>query len=212
MNETHDPSAEVFKHEAMATWFQIHITGEEPSFARAAAVEAFRLLDRLETLLSRYQEDSEIAVISRLYAGESFIADPEVFNCLALALTLSEQTNGAFDPALGAAADQRRGLTVSGGGRGRLILEAAANRVCCENGSVSLDLGAIGKGYALDRMAELLQEWGVGNALLVGGGSSVKTLAADADTAPRWSCGLPDGSTLWLKNCALGCSGAAVQG
>ena len=63
--------------------------------------------------------------------------------------------------------------------------------VRCDCGRLEFDLGAIGKGFALDRMAEILREWDCPTFLLVAGGSSI--LAGDAPPGtPGWSCGLGD--------------------
>jgi thiamine biosynthesis lipoprotein len=84
----------------------------------------------------------------------------------------------------------------------------------CEAGKLEFDLGAIGKGFALDRMAEVLREWDCPAFLLVSGGSSI--LAGDAPTGINgWSCGLGDDNSpqrYWLKNCSLSGSGLAVKG
>jgi thiamine biosynthesis lipoprotein len=222
----HDPAARVFRHEAMATWFELHLADGDESFARGAAAEAFRLLDQLEGLLSRYREESEISIISRLRDGESFAVHEDVFDCLSQALSVSEATFGAFDLALGREIDRNRrraatgedaavgeSVAVAAGERGRLLLDAGGRRVICERAPVPLDLGGIGKGFALDRLAALLAEWGVTSALLAGGGSSVRTLAGAPSTAAHyWSSSLADGSVLWLRDAALGCSGVAVQG
>ena len=84
----------------------------------------------------------------------------------------------------------------------------------CHSGKLEFDLGAIGNGFALDRMAEVLCEWDCPAILLVAGGSSI--LAGDAPPGtPGWSCGLGDDSSLqryWLNNCSLSGSGLIVKG
>jgi thiamine biosynthesis lipoprotein len=84
----------------------------------------------------------------------------------------------------------------------------------CDSGRLQFDLGAIGKGFALDRMAEVLREWSCPALLLVAGGSSI--LAGDAPAgAAGWSCGLGDDNSArryWLKNVSLSGSGVAVKG
>jgi thiamine biosynthesis lipoprotein len=77
-----------------------------------------------------------------------------------------------------------------------------------------LDLGAIGKGYALDQLAALLAEWGITTACLSGGGSTVLALDAPAGE-PGWPVGIGEGEshrTLSLTHRALSGSGLAVQG
>jgi thiamine biosynthesis lipoprotein len=83
----------------------------------------------------------------------------------------------------------------------------------CVEGALEFDLGAIGKGFALDRMGEELMEWDCPSFLLVAGGSS--TLAGDAPPgAQGWSAGLGDnaGYRLALSHCSLSGSGLAVKG
>ena len=84
----------------------------------------------------------------------------------------------------------------------------------CDRGKLEFDLGAIGKGFALDRMAEVLREWSCPAFLLVAGGSSI--LAGEPPPGiAGWSCGLGnDDSThrFFLKNCSLSGSGLAVKG
>jgi thiamine biosynthesis lipoprotein len=84
----------------------------------------------------------------------------------------------------------------------------------CDGGKLEFDLGAIGKGFALDRMAEVLREWDCPAFLLVAGGSSI--LAGDAPKGqPGWSCGLGDDHSpqrYWLANGFLSGSGLAVKG
>lgn len=199
------------RHEAMATWFEIRIACEDAAYAAQAAQEAFSLIDRLEALLSRYREDSEICQLGRLAPGECMRLAPETAACLRQAAELSALTGGAFDPALGhlraapgIAADESTP-------RGRLLLDPQQPLASAEGGPVHLDLGAIGKGFALDLAAQQLREWDLPRAMLVAGGSSLLALDPPAG-ATGWEVGLSARQSIWIANSALGASGASVKG
>jgi thiamine biosynthesis lipoprotein len=88
------------------------------------------------------------------------------------------------------------------------------NAVLCVSGQLDFDLGAIGKGFALDRMAEQLRDWDCPAFLLVAGGSSILAGDAPADT-PGWSCGLGEDDAserFFLARASLCGSGVAVKG
>ncbi|MDX6766454.1 MAG: FAD:protein FMN transferase [Candidatus Methylacidiphilales bacterium] len=197
----------VHRHEAMATWFEVRLATDDPAYAAAAAREVFRLVDRCESLLSRYREDSEICQIGRLSSGQSLRLSLETFACLRLALDLSQATHGAFDPALGAP-EPDQPLPEQ---RGRIILDGATLTATLEGPPVHLDLGAIGKGHALDLGAAILREWEMDHALLVAGGSSLLALETPPGRA-GWEIGLSHDSGILLNDAALGASGGAVQG
>jgi thiamine biosynthesis lipoprotein len=81
-------------------------------------------------------------------------------------------------------------------------------------GKIQVDLGAIGKGFALDRMAELLCQWDCPSFLLIAGGSSVLAGDPPAET-PGWSCGIGEdhvSQRFLLTHASLSGSGLAVQG
>lgn len=199
------------RHEAMATWFELRIASEDRLYAAQAAQEVFALINRLESLLSRYREDSEVRQLGRLAPGETLRLAPETAACLRQAAELSTLTGGAFDPALGrlrAAPGVSADETTP---RGRLLLDPQQPLASAEGGPVHLDLGAIGKGFALDRAADLLRDWDLPRALLIAGGSSL--LALDPPPgATGWELGLTARQSLWLAHAALGASGAAVKG
>jgi len=196
----------VFYHHAMATQFQVRIADEEKTYAAQTAQAAFALTDQLESLLSRFRADSDVSHIAQLAPGEKLRVSEPVFACLAIAKKMEEVTRGAF--AVTAAALQ----TQAAQPQWTLLKESLSIR--CDSGKLEFDLGAIGKGFALDRMAEVLREWGCPAFLLVAGGSSILAGDAPAGTA-GWSCGLGDDHSprrYWLKNVSLSGSGLAVKG
>ena len=202
----------VFKHNAMATGFEVHVSGQPRAYAEQAAGAAFKELERLEGLLSRYQETSEISCINQLAPGASLRISPDTFECLEVALRMHALTGGAYDLTLGRATSGSAAVEI--GPKGSLELEPANLSVTVQGAPVALDLGAIGKGFALDRMAEVLNEWQVVQALLVGGSSSILAMDRPAGT-PGWEISLGSGKLqrrLWLERQSVGSSGTSVKG
>ncbi len=201
-----DPVIHVFNHHAMATQFQVRLAGEEQSYSAQAAQAAFALTDELESQLSRFRANSDIAQLAPLAPGGKLRISEPVFACLDVAKKMELVTRGAFSITAAALKTQPAPPQWS------LLPEQFSVR--CDSGRLEFDLGAIGKGFALDRMAEVLREWDCPAFLLVAGGSSI--LAGDAPSGtPGWSCGLGDDSPrqrYWLKNCSLSGSGLTVQG
>jgi thiamine biosynthesis lipoprotein len=195
-----------FNHRAMATYFEVRIADVERGYAAQAAQAALDLLDKLESRLSRFRANSEIAQIARLAPGECLRLNESTFACLEVTKKMELATRGAFSPAP-AALQSQNSLP-----RWSLLPEEQSIR--CESGRLEFDLGAIGKGLALDRMAELLREWDCHSFLLVAGRSSI--LAGDPpNDAPGWSCGLGDDHAphrFFLRHASLSGSGLAVKG
>jgi thiamine biosynthesis lipoprotein len=154
-----------FAHEAMATLFEVHCAHADPRYARQAAEAAFDLLDRLEQDLSRFVANSDVSRINALRAGETTRVSPQTMECLQISVAMHAVTRQAFDVSIGT-------------GLERLELAPGEFAVHAREAGAQLDLGGIGKGFAVDRMAESLREWDVHSALVHGGFSSV--LAGDA--------------------------------
>jgi len=200
------PVIHIFNHSAMATQFQVRIAGEERSYAAQAAQAAFALTDQLESLLSRFRANSDISQIAQLAPGEKMRLSEPVFACLQIAKKIEAATHGAFSVSAAALKSQPAPP--------QWTLLAGQFSLRCDAGRLDFDLGAIGKGFALDRMAEVLREWDCPGFLLVAGGSSILAGAAPAGM-PGWSCGLGDDHSLqryWLANGSLSGSGLAVKG
>lgn len=152
-----------FGHRAMATLFEILCVHEDQTYAQQAANQAFDLLDKLEGELSRFVENSDIRRINDLPVGGAVKVSRWTMECLLLARWAIEETGGAFDISLGT-------------GLRSLELQTHDYRVRAHASGVRLDLGGIGKGYAVDRMADVLADWGIDHALIHGGCSSVRAL------------------------------------
>lgn len=185
-----------FSHNAMATVFEIIIIHKDTRYAGQAAQAAFDELDKLEQQLSRFVENSDVSQINNLPANQPLVLGLPAFECLRLGVSLYEQTCGAFDITIGSLMNCRLGedktlLTPSEEklqqarrrtGSHLIKLDEAEHTICLSDNPVQIDLGGIAKGYAIDKMAELLGEWSIETALINGGSSSVLAIGAPADT------------------------------
>ena len=199
-------SIHVFNHNAMATQFQVRIAGEEKTYAAQTAQAAFALADELESRLSRFRANSEISQIAQLLPGDKLRLSEPVFACLRLAQRMEFATRGAFSVTASALRNQPT--------KPLWALVENEFTLRCDSGRLEFDLGAIGKGFALDRMAEVLREWSCPAFMLVAGGSSILTGDALAGTV-GWDCGLGENNSSrrhWLANVSLSGSGLAVKG
>jgi FAD:protein FMN transferase len=187
-----------FTHQAMATVFEVFTLHPDRLYAAQAAQAAFELLDQLELELSRFIANSDITRINNLRAGQETRVGWATLECLAISRHVFELTGGAFDISLGT---------------GLRSLEFDDAGVIATADGVRLDLGAVGKGYAVDRMAEVLEEWDIGPTLVHGGFSSLLALDPPAGH-PGWPLTISDPlepsrvlERLSVRQTALGASG-----
>lgn len=190
----------------MATTFEITVVHGDPHYARQAMQAAFAELDLIEGHLSRFVEGSDVFRLNRLARGHAALVHLETWECLRIAEEVRRATGGAFDVAYGSANPPAAGP--------RLELDAHQPSVRVLSDGVRVDLGGIGKGFALDRMALVLREWDIDRARLCASTSTILALGAPPGE-PGWPVrlGFPlDGRRLVLVHRALSSSGTAVKG
>jgi thiamine biosynthesis lipoprotein len=192
------PDVHRFAHAAMATTFEAIIQHEDRSYARQAAQAAFDEVDRLEGHLSRFLETSDVTRINHLPAGQPAALSWDTFECLKISDEIFAETGGAFDVTVGFLVDcwldkekklsrtpspEELEFARAHTGMDLILFDEPTHAVALTNSPIRVDLGAVGKGYAVDRMAELLREWSIDRALIHGGFSSVLALDAPQDMA-----------------------------
>ena len=198
-----DPPHVALAREAMATRFELLLYGPNTISLRAAGEEAFNEIERLDKQLNLYNPASEIAHLNARAAVEAVRVEPGLFGLLEHAQRLCQETDGAFDITIAPL------LRCWGfmGKQGKIpspaeLAEARANTgmhlvqldpkhrtVRFLRPGVMLDLGAIGKGYAVERAVELLREAGVASAILHGGTSTVYAIGHPPQ-ASAWNVAL----------------------
>ena len=210
----------------MGTRFEIVLWDGSEDRLQAAAREAFDEIERLHRQLSVFDPASDISDINARAAVEPVLVEPRLFALLERCLRLASLTHGAFDIAIGSLMEiwGFRGTTADPSrvrdpstlsiGSDRVLLDCGSRTVRFAAAGVSLDLGGIAKGYALDAAADILRECGIEGALIHGGASSILGVGSAPDGSP-WSVGIRDPragdetalyATVQLHNKALGVS------
>lgn len=182
------------KRRAMACDFVVMLNAGQYEAAPRLAVEALNLVEELESQLTIYRETSEVSGINDTAAARPVVVESRLFQLLEQAVVLHRETGGAYDITAGPLSKvwgffERQGAipdeaalaaALSHVGSDKLVLDAERETIAFTEPGVELNLGSIGKGYALDRCAELLIAGGVEHFLLHGGQSSILVHGARA--------------------------------
>jgi thiamine biosynthesis lipoprotein len=216
---------------AMATRFELVLPFGTPG-AMQAGQAAFELLDALEDQLTAYRDTSEVCRLNRLAWRRSVAVEPGLFGLLSQAARIHDDSGGAFDVTAGALIKawgffkgprrvpslEERQEALQRTGMQHVEMDSQRRTVRFHRPGLEINLGSIGKGYALDRMAELLARWNLPSVLLHGGASSVYAKGDPHDNGKGWRIRIrhpwrPDRSLaeVWLRNRALGTSAATFQ-
>jgi thiamine biosynthesis lipoprotein len=213
-----------FAHVAMNCEWEIYIAGEDAEYARQAAFAAFAEVETIEADISRFWQGSDVARLNAAQPGEEIRIGPHTRDCLMLAGEISEQTQGAFDIMVGRAMDKLRAGQTPGSeslaDEPLLEIDPLRGVVTILAEGVAMDFGALGKGYAIDRILAVLREWSIENALAHSGGSTSAAMGAPPGLE-AWPLALRDPrgedlaeiiATVPLRDAALSGSSFQVQG
>jgi len=228
---------ETYEKRAMACTWELMFNMQQYRESGLAAAKAMQLIDGLESQLTVYDEDSEVSNMNSLAESESVVVAENLFELLSRAQSIYDSTGGAFDITAGQLSavwgfEQRKGSvpddatiksTLASIGMQHLQLDADSKSVRFAVPNLKVNLGGIGKGYAIDRVADSIRQRGIEDFVLHGGQSSVIASGnqkdIESDSKSGWPVGLshpvqPDRrlAEFFLRNRALGTSGTARQG
>lgn len=221
-----------FSRDAMACEFQIFLPYDESSELAETALEALSLVGRLEEQLSVYKPLSEVTRLNQCAHLGAIAVEKGLFDLLSRAQELSAETGGAFDITAGPLVKawgfyRREGrvpdeseLAEALGriGYRNLELDEGRRTVRFLREGIEINLGAIGKGFSLDRCAEFLTSHGVHDFILHGGQSSVLARGNRDGAGSGWNVTISHPErpsevlvTVNLQNQTMGTSGTAKQ-
>jgi len=217
---------------AMACEFTLFFPAKYPSLVEAGCA-ALDEIQRLESKLSVYREDSEVTYVNRHAFDGAVAVDDELFALLNKAARITQETGNAFDVAAGALikawgffrgpkrapVESQLSAAMASSGISHVKLDAGSRTVRFLRDGLEINLGSIGKGYAIDRALELIgKTYNARSVLMHGGQSSLKGIGAPPDEPRGWKIEIGDPyrsrapvASVWLKNRALGTSSAANQ-
>ena len=208
---------------AMACRFEVTLASEDAHHVGAARM-ALDEVDTIESVLTWFRDTSELSRVNREAAAGPVSVDPFLFGLLALCRDLHTLTGGAFDPASTALSrawgfldrrphrptDTAIAEARARSGMDKVVLDEATRSVRFATPGVEISFGAVGKGWALDRVAASLVERGVGRALVSAGGSSQRAWGGGAFELTL-EPGRQELGRLHLRDAALGTSASGEQ-
>jgi thiamine biosynthesis lipoprotein len=223
-----------FSRRAMACEFELTLNAGQYEAAASHALAALDLVQRLEDQMTVFRQHSQVMDINRRAAHEPVEVEPRLFALLEMCVALYHETGGAYDITAGpltkvwgfyrrqgavpAAQDLREARQRVG--CDKIELDAVRRTIRFHVPGMEINLGSVGKGYALDRCGEALLAAGVSDFFSHGGQSSVLARGSRSSAAELrgWTVGIADplrhGKRLGqvrLRDRGLGTSGGGTQ-
>ncbi|MGI8961921.1 MAG: FAD:protein FMN transferase [Bryobacteraceae bacterium] len=215
--------------EAMGTTFVIEIYGTDEHLMQAAADQAFAEVRRVDEMLSNYVPGTELSRVNECAGKTPVKVSREFFDLLKACDRYSRESNGTFDITVGPLMKiwgfyKGSGRLPSSGqvrvalddvGYQNLELDPRNSMVRFRKPGVNLDLGGVGKGYAVDRMVAVLLKNGIDSALVSAGGSSIFGIGIPPNDPRGWDIRVRDpkeenktAAEVYLKNTSISTSGS----
>lgn len=176
---------------AMGTMFDIIVFHDSRSVGERAVGAAFAEIDRLERVMSHYRSDSDLSKMNREARYRPVRVDPSLHDVVRESIDFSRRSGGRFDVTIApllrlwkdAAADGRAPTDEALAQARRCVGYekidlAASDRIRFRSDCLEIDLGGIGKGYAVDRAIAILASAGIQRAMVNAGGSSIAAVGA----------------------------------
>jgi len=215
--------------DAMGATFSIVLYSSDGASMNQAIDAAFEEAHRLDALLSNYRRESEWSRINRDAAARPVEVSPELFRLLSDCIEYSRASEGTFDLTVGplmrawgffggnrhAPSGDEIGKALELVGHQHVQLNAEKRIVRFDRPGVEIDPGGMGKGYAVDRMVEVLRARGIRNALVAASGSSIFGMGNPPEELRGWPINIADpwdhrknAAQVFLKDMSLSTSGS----
>lgn len=204
-----------FSHDGLRCRFWIRIADEDAAYARNAAEAVFQYLDDLDFQTDVRHDSGPVASINAMPEGALAAASEHVRALWEFSQGLSQESGRAFDASAGRLFrywesrageafnpdDPEWSEAMRAAQEGEFRLDGC--EFSCVKAGAALDFGAVMRGYALDRMAEMLESsWGIHRALLMASGSVTLALDPPGDSV-GWRIGVGPRSEIKLCRFAL---------
>jgi len=192
--------------DAMGSTYSVILYGEDRNKLEAASEAAFDEARRIDLLLSNYKPESEWSKVNREAGEHPVQVSKELFDLLTACINYSRKSEGTFDITVGPLMKVWGFYKGSGHlpqpgevkqamgqiGYQNIELDPSKQTVFLKKKGLNLDPGGVGKGYAVDRMVDILKKEGVRSALVSGGGSSIYCLGNPPDEPAGWRVEIKD--------------------
>jgi thiamine biosynthesis lipoprotein len=189
---------------ALGTWVRVVVQDGDGRRAARAAERAFEAIGLVDRQMSIHREDSQLTVVNRAAGRGTVPVDAAVLDVVSRAVDASTRSDGLYDPTI---LPMMKLFGFYGSGRDRypsdrdiaavldvtgsrhVILDRSSGRLGLAKEGAALDLGSIGKGWALDRAVDAIRAEGVESALVDVGGN-VYGLGSPDEGADGWNVAL----------------------